>query len=159
MVIRAAAGLVLLQPGFALVAIDIVLLHDRRVGHEEPGQHRVVRRERLEQVISTVVGSTTMTESSSITVGEHPGHAQVLAQHALEVVLHGLGGDGRPIVEGGVVGQLDGPGRGVGAADNFGRQQRLDFGRVAFIAQQAVVDRALPPGDRVVVARCAGRGC
>ena len=66
--------------------------------------------------------------------GEHPGHTEVLAQHALEVVLHGLSRDRRTVVEGRVVSQLDRPGGRIRAADDFSRQERLQLTGLSFAA-------------------------
>ena len=88
----AAAGFVLLQPGFAFVTVDIVLLHERGIGDEEPGQDRVVGRKWLEQALILSVVRIDDLDRVLIHHGdEHPGHAEVFPQHALEVVLHRLG--------------------------------------------------------------------
>ena len=150
--VRPATRLVFLQPCFALIAIDIVLLHDRGIGDEQPGEDRVIGREWLEQVDLECRGIDNLDRVLVHDGGEHPGHAEVLAQHSLKVVLHRLGGDRRTVVEGRVVGQLDRPGGRIRAADNFGRQERFQLTGVSFVPQQRIVDGSLAPGDGVVMA-------
>src|SRR3954447_2878046 len=55
-------------------------------------------------------------------------------------------------MKGSVLGELDRPGGGVGATDDLSGDQGFELGLLALIAEQAVIDGPLSPGDGVVMA-------